>query len=269
MAATVRLWSGREAKALRRALRLTVQDFAEFLGVSVRTVAKWESRGPDIQPKADSQAILDTALAQGSPEVVARFMAEIGMSTTSVDDPVMTADSSERVTAFSTRGLITRPKWNETISVASEHLWLYGMAELGFALDDNVPGILKEATERGCDIRVLLLDPAYPGITAIDADEDNPAGTLRSRIFAALTRFQRLSEECRPAMKIRVYNAQPTVSIVRGDDRMLVTPYLRFFVGSNSPSLELHRSTAAMMFDRYTRHFEGTWGRAKEWVDDG
>ena len=266
MAATVRLWSGREAKALRRAFRLTVQDFAEFLGVSVRTVAEWESRGADIEPKADSQAILDTALAQGSPEVVARFTADVGISPTDPNGTPATSDAPESVTAFSTRGLISRPKWNQTISAAADHLWLYGMAELGYALDDNVPLILQKAAGKGCDIRVLLLDPGYAGIEDIDADENSPAGTLRSRIRAALSRYERLSRDCQPAMQIRVYNARPTVSIVRGDDRMLVTPYLRFFVGSNSPSLELHRRTAATMFDRYTRHFEDTWGRAKDWV---
>jgi tetratricopeptide (TPR) repeat protein/transcriptional regulator with XRE-family HTH domain len=85
MSSIVRLWTGHEAKALRAALRLTVQDFADRLGVSVRTVAKWEARGRDIQPKADTQAILDTALAQAPEEVSARFAAAVGESLTSRD----------------------------------------------------------------------------------------------------------------------------------------------------------------------------------------
>ena len=33
-------WTGQEASALRQALRLTIRDFAEHLGVAERTVAK-------------------------------------------------------------------------------------------------------------------------------------------------------------------------------------------------------------------------------------
>jgi hypothetical protein len=62
-----------------------------------------------------------------------------------------------------------------------------------------------------------------------------------------------------------VYHTQPTVSIVRRDDRTLVTPYLRFFVGSNSPSLELRR-VSGRMFDRYVRHFQSAWDQAEDWT---
>jgi transcriptional regulator with XRE-family HTH domain len=70
---TVRVWTGREARALRGALRLSVRAFAERLGVAVRTVSKWEQYGAETQPRPDTQAILDTALAQAGPEVQLRF----------------------------------------------------------------------------------------------------------------------------------------------------------------------------------------------------
>jgi hypothetical protein len=44
---------------------------------------------------------------------------------------------------------------------------------------------------------------------------------------------------------------------------MLVTPYMRFFTGGNSPTFEL-TSSGGNIFDRYTRHFESTWNQAKE-----
>jgi hypothetical protein len=58
----------------------------------------------------------------------------------------------------------------------------------------------------------------------------------------------------------------PTVSVVRGDDRMLVTPYLRFFIGSNSPTFEFRADQAPKMFIRYARHFENTWNLAEDWT---
>jgi transcriptional regulator with XRE-family HTH domain len=74
---TVRRWTGLEAKALRAALRMTMHEFAGYLGVAARTVAKWEARGSDIQPMSQTQAILDTALAKASSDVQARFGATV------------------------------------------------------------------------------------------------------------------------------------------------------------------------------------------------
>jgi hypothetical protein len=46
---------------------------------------------------------------------------------------------------------------------------------------------------------------------------------------------------------------------------MLVTPYMRFFIGSNSPTFEFRAGEAPKMFTRYTRHFESTWTNAEDW----
>lgn len=173
--------------------------------------------------------------------------------------------SNDITAVYAMRGLIPRPHWNDIVRRGREHLWLYGMAELGFALDDEVPGILEVAARHGCDIRVLLLDPDFHGTSEIDTDEGSPPGTLVARIRSALARYEQMREKCGARMTVRVYHCSPTVSIVRGDDRMLVTPYLRFSVGSNSPSLELRR-TSGRMFDRYIKHFQCTWERAKDWM---
>ncbi len=70
---TVRHWTGREAKALRAALRLSIRDFAAHLGVGVRTITKWEARGPRVSLRPAMQAVLDTALERASDEAKARF----------------------------------------------------------------------------------------------------------------------------------------------------------------------------------------------------
>ncbi|WP_255954553.1 helix-turn-helix domain-containing protein [Streptomyces odontomachi] len=69
----VQQWTGREAKALRAALRMSTRAFAEHLGVALRTVAKWEGLGAETRPRPDSQAILDTALARAGAEAQHRF----------------------------------------------------------------------------------------------------------------------------------------------------------------------------------------------------
>lgn len=71
--ALVREWTGREARALRHALRLSTRAFADYLGVSARTISKWESLAEQTSPRPDTQAILDTALSKANPEAKARF----------------------------------------------------------------------------------------------------------------------------------------------------------------------------------------------------
>ncbi|MCZ4102555.1 helix-turn-helix domain-containing protein [Streptomyces sp. H39-C1] len=71
--ATVQHWSGQEAHALRLALRMSVRAFAEHLGVAVRTVSKWDKLAAATEPRPDTQAILDTALARADAAAHLRF----------------------------------------------------------------------------------------------------------------------------------------------------------------------------------------------------
>lgn len=70
---TVCRWTGREATALRAALRLSLRGFAARLGVGARTVSRWEELQQDTVPLPEIQAVLDTALAQASEDAQARF----------------------------------------------------------------------------------------------------------------------------------------------------------------------------------------------------
>ena len=71
----IQQWTGREAKMLRLAMRMSIDTFADHLGLSSRAINKWEARGPTLTPRHDMQAILDTALAQTTQEQRERFNA--------------------------------------------------------------------------------------------------------------------------------------------------------------------------------------------------
>jgi tetratricopeptide (TPR) repeat protein len=66
------IWTGRRACALQSAIRMSNDAFARRLGVSLRTVASWHD-APDLQPRPETQAILDTVLDTASAGVLARF----------------------------------------------------------------------------------------------------------------------------------------------------------------------------------------------------
>jgi hypothetical protein len=230
--------------AARQKLALSAADFAAHLSDQLRwhvaadTVERWEGGAT---PPADALLAADAVGA-------------------AADYPV------EAVTPYAGRGEIGRDQWNDIISGTTRHLWLYGMAEYGYATDDDVPGILAESVAAGCDVRVLLLSPDYAGMEAIDADERHPGGTLVTRIRASLARFSAMRAEIGPQVQIRTYDTHPTVSIVRGDGRVIVTPYIRFHVGANSPTLEFTEESAQKMFGRYERHFCSMWDLARDWI---
>ncbi|MFJ6348636.1 NUDIX domain-containing protein [Streptomyces sp. NPDC092046] len=66
-------WDGRRACLLQEALRMTQEDFAEFVEVSVRTVGKWHS-SRDGRPRSDVQRLLDAAYKKASPDARQRFL---------------------------------------------------------------------------------------------------------------------------------------------------------------------------------------------------
>lgn len=67
-----REWTGKDATALRKALRMTESRFAAMVGVSFRTVANWAAH-PATIPRAAVQDRLDAVYAGATPAVKVRF----------------------------------------------------------------------------------------------------------------------------------------------------------------------------------------------------
>lgn len=93
MAITIQKWSGREARALREAKRMTLHSFAGRLGVTERMVSAWEARGEAITPRPVNQSALDSTLEESSAEQQARFIEMLGLTPqpSSAQDHAMTS----------------------------------------------------------------------------------------------------------------------------------------------------------------------------------
>lgn len=70
-------WTGGQADALRQALRMTLEEFAERLEMSPRAVAYWRKQ-PDIVPRTHVQRALDSILESASDKVKAQFALAMG-----------------------------------------------------------------------------------------------------------------------------------------------------------------------------------------------
>lgn len=76
---TIACWGRRETQALRKALRLTVREFARRLGLSASTVSSWESERAPKKPLLSSEDILDQALSVAGPAEQTRFWRLLGV----------------------------------------------------------------------------------------------------------------------------------------------------------------------------------------------
>ena len=247
---------GAVVRTIRTARGMTLADLGRRTGYSAAQVSRFE-RG--VAP------LTDIAILRRFADALEIAPQALGLAQVGTPERSDLPGVAEAVRPYTDRGMVTRQQWNGIIRDAADELWLYGMAEFGYASDDAVPGILTRATSRGCRVRILLLNPGSPVTAAIDRDEEHPPGTLAARITAALARFGQMRRASGTRMQVRVYDEYPSVSVVRGDGAMLVTPYLRFFIGSNSPTFEFRAGQAPKMFTRYARHFENTWKLAEDW----
>lgn len=73
---TVDRWDGARATQLQRALRLTIEGFADRLSVSPRTVAAWHHE-PERVPRPHAQRLLDQLLSEAHPTERGRFEASL------------------------------------------------------------------------------------------------------------------------------------------------------------------------------------------------
>jgi formylglycine-generating enzyme required for sulfatase activity len=81
----IRIWSGREIRALREAKRMSQREFAANLGVNERMVSKWEAGGEKMNPRPVNQAALDSSLATASLDEQARFQEILNLRPTEME----------------------------------------------------------------------------------------------------------------------------------------------------------------------------------------
>jgi transcriptional regulator with XRE-family HTH domain len=91
----VALWSAHEIRALRKAMRLTLDGFASELGVSTRSVSTWEAGDDKTFPRAVNQEALDTFFSTAKPEIRDRFYQLAGLSPTVESPSIRPANTSD------------------------------------------------------------------------------------------------------------------------------------------------------------------------------
>ena len=114
MVVTIKLWSGREIRALRDAKRMSIRQFAGHLGVGERLISKWEAGGEKLHPRPINQEALDTCLA-GLVATLEDDTLRKELQAVLPDDAPDEAALRERHRALEERLRTSHPKETETI----------------------------------------------------------------------------------------------------------------------------------------------------------
>ena len=194
-------WTGAEADALRQALRMTNESFADHLGVAVRTVANWRKRS-NIVPQPAMQEVLDAALDRASDHAKAQFALLVSEARHAPGAP--SADT--RLSAIPFDAMTSR-EWNRddahALSLSFEaalersavddierlaHIWL--VCEPPQAIELSAGRTVSDALVAAVEQRVVQLrraDDFITGSASRDLMRNELTATLRLLSDASLT----------------------------------------------------------------------------------
>jgi transcriptional regulator with XRE-family HTH domain/tetratricopeptide (TPR) repeat protein len=196
--AIIRKWTGRESRALREAMRLSLRDFADRLGVSDRAVSKWEAGGGGSVPGPDSQAILDTTLRERvSDEERTRFELTLGGISTD-------GQAGRDADAKGSRGALEDIEVDRTQSQASLIVVRSAGAELSdLGQFEVLRQQMSDALSRGSMSDASLDDWERSVVRYGRATRDRPASILLADISEDLAELTRLLNQRHTASALR------------------------------------------------------------------
>lgn len=199
--ATVRRWSGAEARALRTALRFSVRGFAAHLGIAPRTVSKWEAGGASTFPLPDTQAMLDTVLSRADEDAQQRLvrLTERRPGGDDTDTPRVRAyedtDEVERrqllrmLSASGAALLSSAPPWPSFIQAASGRSD-DGELDLGDSLTTHFWHVYSRAQKKES-----ILATVYDHVAALTDSLDGAHVADRQKLCRAIAEAYQLAGE--------------------------------------------------------------------------
>jgi tetratricopeptide (TPR) repeat protein len=198
----VAAWTSSRADALRSALRMSNETFAQHLGVAVRTVAYWRKR-PDIIPQPVIQEALDVALERAPIRVQVQF--QLLMSHETTEGIPLQANCSSQLDPDAqarVRGVVDAPSRLDRATVAHLTQALYGQRH---AEDSLGPSVMIDPMSAQLSTLATLLrgasGPHQPALMHLVANWTTFIGWLHTALCeypaadATFARAEELSDE--------------------------------------------------------------------------
>jgi transcriptional regulator with XRE-family HTH domain len=243
---------------LRAALQnasIDAEQLADAVGVDYKTVQRWVSGR---QPRGRYRAAVAAALGVSERELWPEAAVE----------PKDGGGRMELVGAFARSDDVLAPDWKTAITEAGERIDLLDYTLIRILGTPGIRDVLSAKAKAGCQIR-LLISYATRARLAQDIplntpyDDDPPAAMAeiaRSRaIINQLTEHDNIQARKFAAMRFN--------TIVRTDQRMLVTLHLWGVNGQQAPVIHLKALDHPGLFDQFAQHYEHIWQHASHPID--
>lgn len=237
---------------LRRAIQaagLRLDDFADHVGVDVKTAERWITKGR--VPHAGNRA--ETARLLGVDELELWPQVADGNNGRSASD-------GELVRLYAHRGAVPHDRWYGLLESTRKRLDLLVLA--GLFLSDgraDFGTLVRRKAEDGVQVRLLYGDPDSDAVVIRGAEEGIGDG-LAARIKLSLAYMREAFEA--PGVEVRLHATTLYNSLYRYDDELLVNAHAYGVAAAKSPVLHLRRLPGGRLFEHYMASFERVWQTA-------
>lgn len=230
---------------------LTVEQIAERLGVSPRTVERWVEAKDHRRPYRRFQYALANLLKCDLSELWSDELTSLETSE---------AGRAELVTMYPHRAVVPKDLWTSLYAGATRHFDLVVYAGFWLSEDPLFLRLIREKAEAGVPVRLMLGDPDCAGVAQRGEDEGiGPA--MASKIRNALANYAPLFKV--PGVEFRLHTTTLYNSLYRADGDMLVNGHVYGVGAYLAPVLHISQVPGGELFSTYAASIERIWEGAR------
>ncbi len=226
---------------------LTVEQIAERIGVSARTVERWVEAKDQRRPYRRFQYALANLLQ--------RDLSDLWSDEQSIGETAE-AGRAELVKLYPHRAVVPKELWTTIYSGAVRHFDLVVYAGFWLSEDPLFFRLIREKANAGVPVRMMLGDPDSPQVA--QRGEDEAIGpVMAGKVRNALANYGPLFNV--PGVEFRLHSTTLYNSLYRADDEMLVNGHVYGVGAYLAPVLHLSQVPGGELFSTYAASIERIW----------
>lgn len=229
---------------------LTIENVAERLGVSPKTVERWinsTGRAPYRRHKYATASLLRRDVSYlWQEEQTSREVTEAGQA--------------ELIKLYPHRSAVPRDLWNTLYANATRAFDVLVYSGFWLTEDPAFHRVVKEKAGNGVPVRFMLGEPDCPAVAQRGEDEGIGAA-MGNKIRNALVNYGPLFGL--PGVEFRLHTSTLYNSLYRADDELLVNGHVYGMGAYLAPVMHLQRVPGGELVDTYTQSIERVWESAR------
>ncbi|MFD7985465.1 helix-turn-helix domain-containing protein [Kitasatospora indigofera] len=230
---------------------MTVEQVADRLGVSSRTVERWVEAKDQRRPYRRFQYAMANLLQRDLSDL---------WSDEQTSGETAEAGRAELVTLYPHRAVVPKELWTSLYAQANRHFDLVVYAGFWLSEDPLFFRLIREKAQAGVPVRLMLGDPESAGVAQRGQDEGIGAA-MASKVRNALNNYAPLFGL--PGVEFRLHSTTLYNSLYRADENMLVNGHVYGVGAYLAPVLHLSQVPGGELFSTYAASIERIWESAR------